>query len=164
MALSTRILLENQATAAPLSDTFSVMYTPMDSGEYPLLSTDGVSGLLAISYEMLPFILALALSNMREPEEETIDLIMKRLGVQKSVSVTRDLVAGGVFCLIWFTIYSVIYWAVIFKDKIGLGLILLFGLLTAIQIVLRSVIFQQVLPGKGALLLNIALLLVQISL
>ena len=80
-----------------LEDTFSIMYTPMDTGEYKELNSDPVSSIAGLIYEILPFVLSMTMMNIREPEEHTIELIMKRLGVQKSVLVMRDFVPGLVF-------------------------------------------------------------------
>lgn len=165
MALSTRIILDNVTGKTPLSDTsFSVMYTPMDSGEFLDMDKDSVSSILVLAYEILPFILALAINNTLEKEEATIELIMKRLGVQKSVLVTRDLVSGLVFCLFWVLIYSVVFWAVLFRGKLGLGLILLFGILHAIQVILRQIIFNRIFSGLVAMIATLAMFLLQVSL
>ena len=161
MALSTRIILDNVTGKTP---TFSVMYTPMDSGEFLEMNKDSVSTILVLCYEILPFIIAFAINNTLEKEEATIELIMKRLGVQKSVLVTRDLVSGLVFCLFWVLIYSVVFWAVIFRGKLGLGLILLFGILHAIQVILRQIIFNRLFSGLVAMITTLAMFLLQVSL
>ena len=161
MALSTRIILDNVTGKTP---TFSVMYTPMDSGEFLEMNKDSVSTILVLCYEILPFIIAFAINNTLEKEEATIELIMKRLGVQKSVLVTRDLVSGLVFCLFWVLIYSVVFWAVLFRGKLGLGLILLFGILHAIQVILRQIIFNRLFSGLVAMITTLAMFLLQVSL
>ncbi len=50
---------------------------------------------------------------------------MKRLGVQKSVLVTRDLLTTFIYGMVVSLIYCLALWAVL-KDNLGLGIIILF--------------------------------------
>ena len=104
----------------------------MDSGEYSLLANDSLSMIIVIAYEMLPFVFSMALSNVREPEEETIELIMKRLGVQKSVIVLRDMVSAMTFAICWSIIIGLALWGVLFIGKVSIGVLIIFGILHAI--------------------------------
>ena len=61
-----------------------------------------------------------------------IELIMKRLGVQKSVVIMRDLVSGMVYTIFWSIILSVLFYLFILKDKMGLGILIIFALLNVI--------------------------------
>ena len=140
MALSTRAILQKVQGQDELEDTFSIMYTPMDTGEYKELSSDAVSNIAGLIYEILPFVLAMTLMNIREPEEDTIDLIMKRLGVQKSVLVLRDLVPGLVFQGFWTFIAGFAMWGGLFHGKLGLGPIIVISIFYTLQANLRGII------------------------
>ena len=58
-----------------------------------------------------------------------IALIMKRLGVQKSVLVVRDLVVGLVYVTFFGIVTAVSFWSVAYKDCISLGLLFVFMIL-----------------------------------
>ena len=54
MALSTKVVLENtQRATVGLQDNFSVMYTPISTGEYDSYGDDIVSMLISMIYESL---------------------------------------------------------------------------------------------------------------
>ena len=116
MALSTSAIINNLEGATGKLNSMSVMYTPMDTGEYTDFGGDSLSGIMVIAYEIVPFVLMMALFKIREPEEDTIELIMKRLGVQKSVIVMRDLVCSLVFSGFWCIITSFAFWGALLKD------------------------------------------------
>ena len=81
MALTTSAVIENLEGATGKLNSMSVMYTPMDTGEYMDLAIDPASRIVVLAYESLPLLLMAAWLKVREPEEDTIELIMKRLGV-----------------------------------------------------------------------------------
>ena len=164
MALSTRAILQKVRGQEELEDTFSIMYTPMDTDEYKELSTDSVSNIAGLIYEILPFVLSMALMNIREPEEETIDLIMKRLGVQKSVLVLRDLVPGLVFQGFWTFIAGFAMWGGLFNGKLGLGPIIVISIFYTLQANLRGIIITRLAPGKLSFLITLSLFFLQIAL
>ena len=90
-----------------------------------------------MTFEILPVMFGLAMANVREKEESTIELIMKRLGVQKSVIVMRDLVASMIYTLVFGFIAGVAYWLTILKGKLGLGVIIVMVILYTLQAGLR---------------------------
>ena len=51
---------------------------------------------------------------------------MKRLGVQKSVMITRDFVYSFLYCTVWTVIEILVFYFVSFSDNMGLGLLFLF--------------------------------------
>ena len=113
------------------------MYTPMDTGEYKNLNNDSLSALIAMTFEILPVMFGLAMMNVREKEESTIELIMKRLGVQKSVIVMRDLVASMIYSLVIGILAGFAYWLTLLKGKLGLGVIIVMVILYTLQAGLR---------------------------
>ena len=133
MASATKVLVANNEGKGD----FSVLYTPMDTGEYKNLSNDSLSPIIAMAFEILPFMFALAMQNVREKEEDTIEMIMKRLGVQKSVIVLRDLVASMIYTLVWSLIGGFIIWLAVLKEKLGLGIIIVMVILYTLQTGLR---------------------------
>ena len=61
---------------------FSIMYTPMNSGDYlEIVEYDPVGPYVASVYEMFIFVAAIFLNSGSEPREDMITVIMKRLGV-----------------------------------------------------------------------------------
>lgn len=66
---------------------------------------------------------------VQEPKEDMLEMIMKRLGVQKSVMVTRDLVVSYIYSTTWAIILTLFVWGVFFSSEIGLEVLLLFALL-----------------------------------
>ena len=66
-------------------NTFSVMYTPMNTGDYRIYPYDSMSLFSTFMFEIFTVGMATILKAIREPREDTIELIMKRMGVQKSV-------------------------------------------------------------------------------
>ena len=58
-----------------------------------------------------------------------IELIMKRLGVQKSVIITRDLVVSAVYSAVWTVLLSFFVWGAFFVDDISIGVLLIFAFL-----------------------------------
>ena len=62
-----------------------------------------------------------------EKHEAIIEVIMKRLGVQKSVIIVRDLVGQFAYASIWSTTCVIIMWAAFYKESLGFGVFLLFA-------------------------------------
>ena len=54
---------------------------------------------------------------------------MKRLGVQKSVVVTRDIVVNAVYSLFFTLIACFAIWGALLKDTIGVEVLILFAFL-----------------------------------
>ena len=123
-----------------------------------------MSNIAGLIYEILPFVLAMTLMNIREPEEDTIDLIMKRLGVQKSVLVLRDLVPGLVFQGFWTFIAGFAMWGGLFHGKLGLGPIIVISIFYTLQANLRGIIITRLAPGKISFLIVLSLFFLQIAL
>ena len=55
MTLSTRVILEKYqgVNTADFKDTFSIMYTPMNTGEFDYYGKDPISILIVLIFEML---------------------------------------------------------------------------------------------------------------
>ncbi len=83
---------------------------------------------------------------------------MKRLGVQKSVLVTRDLLTTFIYGMGVTLIYCLTLWGVLYKDCLGLGIIILFALVAQTQSILRQTIFSHVLPRQFGILIAAVLL------
>ena len=83
---------------------------------------------------------------------------MKRLGVQKSVLVTRDLLTTFIYAMTVSLIYCLALWGVLYKDCLGLGIIILFVLVAQTQSILRQTIFSHVLPRNLGILIATVLL------
>lgn len=165
MATTTKAVLKNvRGGPQDLQDQFSIMYTPMSTGEYEIMESDGLSGVLIVVFEILPFIFSMALQNIREPEEDTIELIMKRLGVQKSVIIIRDFAAAMVFALFWVIIASFAMWFSVFLGKLSLGVIITFTILHCLQTGLRGIIINRLAPGRAQFLITVTIFMLQISL
>lgn len=147
MALSTRVVLENtQRIKSGLRDQFSVIYTPISTGEYKDYGQDGVSMLLAMVYESIGLCISTVMKSTAEPREDMIELIMKRLGVQKSVMMTRDVVVATVFSCVWTIAIVFVIWGVFFIEQIGLGVLFLFSFLNQAQVILRQQVVSHLLP------------------
>ena len=69
---------------------------------------------------------------------------MKRLGVQKSVVVTRDVVVNAVYSLFFTLIACFAIWGALLKDTIGVEVLILFAFLNQCQIILRQVILGHI--------------------
>ena len=89
---------------------------------------------------------------------------MKRLGVQKSVIVMRDLVSGMVYACVWSLLASFIFWGFILNGKLGLGVIIIASILHTLQIGLRGIIISQLVPGKLASMLTVSIFFIQFAL
>ena len=71
---------------------FSVLYTSLNSGDYTDVVSDPCGFMVALSFEMLMMGSAALLQFTAEPREDIIEVILKRLGVQKSVVVARSFI------------------------------------------------------------------------
>ena len=101
---------------------------------------------------------------VREPEEDTIELIMKRLGVQKSVIVLRDLVSSMFIIGVWGLIASFAFWGGLFMNKLSIGVIIVFSLLFMVQVSLRSIIINRMAPGRLSFLIMVSIFFLQLML
>lgn len=75
-----------------------------------------------------------------------IEQIMKRLGVQKSVMIMRDLTFSMAFSMFWTLVATLAFYFAVYSDQLGLGVFLLFAFLNQIQIILRQVVLGVVIP------------------
>lgn len=66
MATTTKAILTNVRQDPLLEDKFSIMYTPMNTGDTKWLKNDYVSFFLVFSLEFLPYIFFIMLYDMRE--------------------------------------------------------------------------------------------------
>ena len=80
MATTTKKLIDQMQGSVSL-DTFSVLYTPMNTPEYLTLAQDTASNFQALIFEIVIFCVAAISAAGEEPREDMIGLIMKRLGV-----------------------------------------------------------------------------------
>ena len=88
MSLGTKVVLAN----LEVPTQFDIMYTPMNTGEIEVLKCIAFGSLGAIcvqTFEFLALLLTLLIKSTEEDREDVINLMMKRLGVQKSVIVLR---------------------------------------------------------------------------
>lgn len=143
---------------------FSVMYTPMNTGNYDYYGKDGVSLVFCLVYEMISIVIAMFYSNLSEPTEEMIEMIMKRLGVQRSVMIMRDLTFSLAFSMFWSIVATIAFYFASYSDTLGLGVFLLFVFLNQIQVVLRQVVLGVVVPKKWNILVSSVLFIFQIAL
>ena len=93
-----------------------------------------------------------------------IELIMKRLGVQKSVIITRDLVVSGIYSLFWTICITLFIWGVFFVSEIGFFVLLIFTILNQVQVILRQQIISNILPPKIQPMVVVIYLIFQVSL
>ena len=165
MTLATRVVLEEskRIPSGTLQDKFSVMYTPISTGEFEN-NKDGVSMLLSMVYESVGLVISIVMKGVQEPREDMIELIMKRLGVQKSVIITRDLVITSVLSLIWTVIIVFVIWGAFFIEELGLGVLFVFSLINQVQVILRQQIVGNLMPQWAANLFLFVYFLIQISL
>ena len=166
MTTATKVVIDQVSDSSGTQknlDTLSVMYTPM-AGDYTDYGTDGISFCVAIVIEIVALCLARTMASQNEPREDMIMLIMKRLGVQKSVMVVRDLVVGLVYLTTYSILAAFLFWIVIYSDCLSLGLLLCFIILNNLQINLRQIIMNYTIPPKAATGVASVLLIVQISL
>ena len=131
MTLSTRVILEKYqgVDTADFKDSFSVMYTPMNTGEFDYYGKDPISILIVLIFEMLGLGASRLIQASAEKHENVIELIMKRLGVQKSVVVTRDVVVNAVYSFFFTFVACFAVWGALLKDTIGVEVLILFAIL-----------------------------------
>jgi len=77
-------------------------------------------------------------------------MIMKRLGVQKSVLVARQLYLGAIYTGFCAMLTTLVLWVLVYRDCIGLAIFVLFVILYLIQVNLRQVVFSHLLPARIA--------------
>ena len=136
----------------------------MDTGEFEDAGDDAISMLCALTFEALAFCISQFLSSVQEPQEGMIELIMKRLGVQKSVIITRDLVVSGIYSLFWTICITLFIWGVFFVSEIGFFVLLTFTILNQVQVILRQQIISNILPPKIQPMVVVIYLIFQVSL
>ena len=131
MTLSTRVILEKYqgVDTADFKDSFSVMYTPMNTGEFDYYGKDPISILIVLIFEMLGLGASRLIQASAEKHENVIELIMKRLGVQKSVVVTRDVVVNAVYSFFFTFVACFTVWGALLKDTIGVEVLIVFAIL-----------------------------------
>ena len=91
----------------------------------------------AQTFEFFGLLLNLIIKSTEEDREDVINLMMKRLGVQKFVIVLRQIFLGVIYCGIFAYLAALLLWTFLFKDSIGLGFFLVFVTLNQMQIILR---------------------------
>lgn len=110
-----------------------MLYTPMNTGEFKKMpGSDPAGNMIAVTYDMFIMVAGLFIMAAREPKENIIQLMMKRLGVQKSILFLRDFYFNSVYCLLCSVVFTFIVWIVTFKENLGLGVFFLFVLLNQI--------------------------------
>ena len=62
----------------------------------------------------------------KEKQEDMIEIILKRLGVQKSVLFVRDIVMMSIYCAITSFIALIIIWGSSLRTNISFGVFALF--------------------------------------
>ena len=72
-----------------------------------------------------------------EPREDMIELIMKRMGVQKSVIQARNFTVNGVYLSVCGLLFGLLMWITLLKDVIGLGVFYMFILLFLFENLVR---------------------------
>ena len=116
---------------------------------------------MAICFEILILGISKILEAAAEPREGMIELMMKRLGVQRSVLVTRDLTYNGIYCLVFSTLVTLLlYFLGGWSDSIGFFTLLIFAYLTQAQSIVRQTIISNVMSRTmGFLLVSIFMLI-----
>ena len=99
-----------------------------------------------------------------EAHEDMIELMMKRLGVQRSVLVTRDLILTFSYVLTFALITGVVFWGACFTSAISVGIVLIMVAFDVIQVSLRQIIFNYTLPRKFMVMISAVLLILQVML
>ena len=113
MSVGTKVVLEN--LQAPTQ--FDIMYTPMNTGSIEVMKCivlGTVGSLSCQTFEMLAFLLTLIIRVTEEEREDVINLMMKRLGVQKSVIVFRQIFMGALYCGIFAYLAALLFWSYLF--------------------------------------------------
>ena len=98
-----------------------------------------------------------------EPREDIIQLMMKRLGVQKSTLVLRDFYFNSVYCFLCSIVFTFIVWIVTLKENMGLGVFFLFVLLNQIQSLVRTNLIGNVMKPSLVPMVVAVYLLFQVS-
>lgn len=101
----------------------------MDTGDYTYIQKDGISSVIAMLFEFISLGSAFVLGSAAEPQDDIIAVMMKRLGVQKSTLVMRDLCMQGIFSAICTFIAVITLWAVAYRTYLGLGVFFLFAIM-----------------------------------
>ena len=144
MALATKVITDDILGAVDTS--FSVMYTPISAAEVYEYGHDGLSSCIAIVFELIAMCIGFINMASDEPHEDMIELMMKRLGVQRSVLVTRDLIMSFTYVLIFALLTGIAFWGVIFTSSISIGIIIIMVIFNVIQVTLRQIVFNYTLP------------------
>ena len=115
---------------------------------------------MAICFEILILGISKILEAAAEPREGMIELMMKRLGVQRSVLVARDITYNGLYSLIFSTIITfALCFIAGWSDSIGVGTLLIFAYLTQAQSIVRQTIITNIMPrNMGVLFVTIFML------
>ena len=110
-----------------------MLYTPMNTGEFKKMNpSDPAGNMISVTYDMFILVGGLFIMAGHEPREDIIQLMMKRLGVQKSTLVLRDFYFNSVYCFLCSIVFTFIVWIVTLKENMGLGVFFLFVLLNQI--------------------------------
>ena len=145
MATATKVLVDNNGG----SGDFSVLYTQMATGDFPQIPDgDPVSNFSAIVFEIIAMGSAGILASGHEDREDIIEVIMKRLGVRKSVLVARDLAVQAIYTGIVSTVAVIAMWAAAYKETLGLGVFALFAFLNQVQAITRQLVIANALPRQ----------------
>ena len=111
MATTTKLIVDEN-TSSDAGD-FSIMYTQMNTDKYLQTMPFDISGpVVAIIFEVFTMISAVFLNVGTEADdkENMIQTILKRLGVQKSVLVTRDLIFISIYSTFCTVVFTFILW------------------------------------------------------
>ena len=135
------------------------MYTPISAAEVYEYGSDGLSGCVAIVFELIAMCIGFINMAANEPHEDMIELMMKRLGVQRSVLVTRDLILSFTYVLIFAIVTGIAFWGVIYNQGIGIGIVIIMVIFNVIQVTLRQIVFNYTLPRQFTVLIAAVLLI-----
>ena len=161
--MSTKVLLNTVSPDTPAD--FDLLYTPMntrESVEYEV--AEPMSAMVSISFEIMAFVLGIIMMQQQEPQEDMIEMIMKRLGMQKAVIVVRDLTFNSLYCSVIASITALFLWGTLLKDCISLPALVVFLVIYFVQIIVRTQVFKSLFTPLVVILISIVLLFFQISL
>mmetsp|Transcript_14897 Transcript_14897/g.18704 ORF Transcript_14897/g.18704 Transcript_14897/m.18704 type:complete len:93 (+) Transcript_14897:719-997(+) len=91
MATATKVIVDSDSKQD--KGDFSVLYTAMNTGDFTKIEdSDSTGPFVAVVFEIILMCSTMILQAGVEPREDIIEVIMKRLGVQKSILVIRDFI------------------------------------------------------------------------
>ena len=118
---------------------------------------------VSMVFECLILCMNKLLSATDEPREDMIELIMKRMGVQKSVIQARNFTVNGIYLAICGLLFGLLMWFTLLKDAMGLGVFYLFIFLYMSENLVRQAILE-VMFGKLIQMVAPILFILQITL